>query len=128
MDSKLKCFLIEDSPRIRDRVIELMNGLQGVVVVGYADSEPGALDWLRSEEWDAVVVDLKIKDGSGIHVLEKLRTPEFSSKAKVVLTNYGYTELGKRCLALGADAFFDKSSDIDEFLAFIEARATAVRN
>lgn len=102
----------------------MMNRLPGVEVVGVDDSEPGAIAWLDARDWDAVVVDLKIREGSGIRVLEHLRAPRFADRIKVVLTNYGYAELEKRCLSLGADAFFDKSSDIDRFLAFLRSAAS----
>ena len=36
----------------------------------------------------------------------------------VLLTNYATPEIRKRAMALGADAVFDKSSELDDLLAY----------
>jgi DNA-binding NarL/FixJ family response regulator len=43
----------------------------------------------------------------------------------VVLTNYATPEMRSKCLALGADAVFDKSNDIDALIGYCERLAAA---
>ncbi len=48
----------------------------------------------------------------------------------VVLTNYATSDIRRRSMALGADAVFDKSSELDELFAYCiaeTARAEPVR-
>lgn len=121
-----KCFLVEDSARIRARVIALMESIAGVEVVGFSDTATESIEWLKSHDWNAVIIDLNINSGSGITVLEYLRSPEFLNKQKVVLTNYGFPEVKARCFELGATAFFDKSTEIEGLLELLEEEASSV--
>ena len=63
------------------------------------------------------IVDSFLKQGSGIQVLATLRQRNESQKV-VVLSNYATDEIRYRCLASGADAVFDKSTELDQFLAY----------
>ena len=121
-----KCFLVEDSARIRARVIALMESIAGVEVVGFSDTATESIEWLKSHDWNAVIIDLNINSGSGITVLEYLRSPEFLNRQKVVLTNYGFPEVKARCFELGATAFFDKSTEIEGLLELLEEEASSV--
>ena len=121
-----KCFVVEDSARIRARVIALMESIAGVEVVGFSDTATESIEWLKSHDWNAVIIDLNINSGSGITVLEYLRSPEFLNKQKVVLTNYGFPEVKARCFELGATAFFDKSTEIEGLLELLEEEASSV--
>ena len=121
-----KCFVVEDSARIRARVITLMESVPGVRVIGFSDTAADSIEWLKSHDWDAVIIDLNIRSGSGITILEYLQAPEFLNKQKIVLTNYGFPEVKARCFELGATAFFDKSTEIESLLELLEEEASAV--
>jgi len=41
---------------------------------------------------------------------------------RVVLTNYATLDMRSRCRALGADAVFDKSTEVDELIDWLEPR------
>jgi len=41
---------------------------------------------------------------------------------RVVLTNYATPEMRSRCQELGADAVFDKSSELEEMLTWFASR------
>jgi DNA-binding NarL/FixJ family response regulator len=41
---------------------------------------------------------------------------DFSAGKVLVLTNYATADIRQRCLRLGADAVFDKSTEIEGFL------------
>ncbi|MFX4982823.1 response regulator, partial [Acinetobacter baumannii] len=72
--------------------------------------------------WDVVIVDLNLREGHGLEVLRALQTNskvDLSAKRRVVLTNYASPQMRIRCEELGADAFFDKSSDIDRLIEYL---------
>ena len=74
-------------------------------------------------DWDLAVVDLFLKEGSGLGVLMRCRERAAHQRV-VMLTNYATTDIRHRCLALGADAVFDKSTELDalfDFCAALEA-------
>jgi DNA-binding NarL/FixJ family response regulator len=118
-DSALRTFLVEDSPVIRENLIATLEEMTPVQVVGSADDEGGAKRWLDdpSHECELVIVDVVLRNGSGLGVLRAAAQPG-SSRRFVVLTNYATADMRERCRALGADRVFDKSSELDDLIAF----------
>jgi DNA-binding NarL/FixJ family response regulator len=126
----LKTFIVEDSPVIRENLIATLEEMVPLQVVGHADHETGASAWLAdpAHRCDLVIVDIFLRQGSGIGVLQRLRQLDHPAD-RVILTNYGSADLRRQCLALGADRVFDKSGDIDALidhcLALAQARVRA---
>ncbi len=122
----LQTYLVEDSPLIRESLIATLEELAPVKVVGSAEDEDGALRWLDGNAADLVIVDLFLKGGSGLGVLRAAQSaPNGHSNGRrhVVLSNYATPAMRERCLALGADGVFDKSTEIDALLAYCNALA-----
>jgi DNA-binding NarL/FixJ family response regulator len=108
----VKVYLVEDSPVLRDRVLESIAEDEHVAVVGYADTEEAALAGIASATPDAIILDIQLKRGSGLNVLRRLATLGLPHLPKViVLTNYAEPEYRRRATAAGCDFFFDKSSE-----------------
>lgn len=57
---RLKTYIVEDSPVIRDNLIATLEELTPVQVVGFADDEPTATAWLAQDDNGArlVIVDI----------------------------------------------------------------------
>lgn len=115
----LKVFIVEDNALIRNNLMETLNEMLGVQILGYAATEHAARDWLSGHrrDWQLLVVDLFLLEGSGLGVINYCvgRSPQ---QRVVVLSNYATDEIRFRCLASGADAVFDKSTELDQFLAY----------
>jgi DNA-binding NarL/FixJ family response regulator len=116
---KMRTYLVEDNPTIRENLISTLEELAPVKAVGSSDTEEEGADWLTRHEshWDLAIVDLFLKKGSGLHVLEVCRTRKPLQKV-VVFSNYATREMRTRCAELGVDAVFDKSTEIDCLLAY----------
>lgn len=112
-------YLVEDNQTILDNLIETLEEIAAVIVVGHAATESEAMRWLSLHEgqWQLAVVDMFLRDGSGLGVLAGCRQREPYQKV-VVLTNFATTDIRQRSMALGADAVFDKSNELDEFFAY----------
>ena len=78
-----------------------------------------ALTALRVGRFDAVVVDLQLREGSGFGVLQhlKLNHPDLLA---IVLTNSNTAAMRARSLALGAHHFLDKSSEFERVAELLE--------
>lgn len=116
---RLKTYIVEDNPTIRENLIATLEELASVEAVGIADSENEAKAWLAShpQEWQLAIVDLFLKQGSGLGVVSACR--DRSAKQKVVvLSNYATTDIRQRCAQLGVDAVFDKSNEIDDLVDY----------
>ncbi|HYP85326.1 response regulator [Variovorax sp.] len=120
----LTTVLIEDNPTIRDNLIAAMRELVGVEVVAVAATPAEAIDALDSygQGWHLAIVDLFLKGGSGMAVLRRFQR-RGAGQRMVVLTNYPTPEVRQRCIELGADAVFDKSTELDDFFGLCMAYA-----
>ncbi len=115
-------FIVEDNKTIRDNLIPSLEDLANAAVAGIAETENEAIAWLDAhrDEWHLAVVDLFLKQGSGLGVLAACRDRGDQQRV-VVLSNYATAEMKARCAALGADAVFDKSNDLDAFFDYCNA-------
>ena len=107
---ELKVFLVEDLQRMRGLLADLFSSMGGLQVVGSASTEAEARLWLDDHrgEWDVVVVDLVLDQGSGMEVIRSCRAQPGGGKV-VVFSSYATPGVRQHCLDLGADAVFDKS-------------------
>lgn len=126
--STLKAFLVEDSPVIRESLVAALEELAPVQVVGTADDERGAVEWLGGPDdaaaCDLMIVDIFLKAGSGLGVLRAARDLH-RPMTMVVLSNYATADMQRRCLDLGASRVFDKSRELDELIGYCEQLAAA---
>ena len=115
----LQAFVIEDNATIRENLIGTLEELTCVKVAGTSATEGDALQWLEQngEQWDLVIVDLFLKQGSGIHLAQCIKRRRTSQKI-VVFSNYINASVRKRCAQLGVDAVFDKSTEIDTLVDY----------
>lgn len=115
----LRTYIVEDSPVIRDSLIATLEELVSVDVVGTAEDESVAVQWLLQSlhAVDLVIIDIFLKSGSGLGVLRAASALPPTVK-RVVLSNYATADMRRKCLALGADRVFDKSHDIDALIDY----------
>jgi two-component system OmpR family response regulator len=78
--------LIEDSPLIRKHLVALLEDSAGISVTGEVDTEAAAIAALDSTVFDAAVVDLQLREGSGFGVLQHLQA-QHPDLLAIVLTN-----------------------------------------
>jgi two-component system, OmpR family, response regulator len=124
---KFRAYIVEDSPTIRENLIETLQELALVDAVGTAETENEGKTWLAQHEdyWDLAIVDLFLKEGSGLNILQACRERRPGQKM-VVLSNHATSDVRWRCAQLGADAVFDKSTEIDDLVDYcVRQRAEA---
>lgn len=115
----LRTYIVEDNATIRENLIGTLEELASIEALGWAETENEAKTWLSQHDgqWDLAIVDLFLKQGSGLGVLEACRGRAPGQRV-VVLSNYATSDMRKRCLQLGADAVFDKSNEIDALVDY----------
>jgi two-component system OmpR family response regulator len=116
----LRALLVEDNRIIRENLIPTLEALSQARIEGVAESEAEAIAWLNSHaEWDVAVVDLFLREGSGLNVIAWCCGRKANQRV-VIFSNYATEEVRRRALDLGADAVFDKSTEVDGLLDFLE--------
>ena len=110
--SPVKVLIVEDSPIVRERLVGLIADLRNVAIVGQVGDGFQAQALFRQHRPDAVVLDIQVPGINGIDLLAQFKR-EHPVCVVMVLTTYGFKEFRQRCVALGADYFFDKSSEFE---------------
>ena len=115
----LQAYVIEDNATIRENLVGTLEELTCRKVAGTSATEDEAIEWLEEnvDRWDLVIVDLFLKQGSGIHLAQRIQRRRASQKI-VVFSNYINSSVRKRCAQLGVDAVFDKSTEIDALVDY----------
>ena len=115
-------FIVDDSTVVRERLAQMISGLQGVDLVGQADIAFEAIDGLRRLRPTCAVLDISMPGGSGIHVLETIKR-EQPALSVIMLTNFAQDQYRQRCLQLGADYFFDKTTQFEKVIDVLRGPA-----
>ncbi len=112
----LATILIEDSPTIRESLIPALAELANAEVIAVAETADEGIAALRVHEgrWQLAVVDMLLKEGNGLEVLQAGQGRR-GDQHMVVLTNYATPDIRQKSIAAGANAVFDKSTEVDLF-------------
>ena len=106
----MRVLLVEDSKILAERLIETLNQVPGVVVVGTADTEGSAVAMTRDHDVDALILDLQLREGTGFGVL---RTLGKGRPPVIVLTNFALPNYYQHAKQLGVEQFLDKGKDFE---------------
>jgi two-component system OmpR family response regulator len=117
----LGVLLVEDSPRIAERVRELLQQ-EGLRVLATVDDEPSAIRALRDLPIDLLILDLQLKIGTGFGVLEAIG---IERPPTIVMTNYALPQYRERARKLGVEHFLNKAMDLEKLPEIVaEIRAS----
>jgi DNA-binding response OmpR family regulator len=107
----LRLLVVEDSHAVVDRLLELLEEAVPIEHVETVDNEADAL--AAPGPWDAVILDVGLKDGSGFGVLRTLRRRPGPQPFVVMLTNYGRPEFKALANSFGAEEFLNKATEFE---------------
>jgi DNA-binding NarL/FixJ family response regulator len=116
--TKMKVFIVDDSPAVVDRLADLLQEVPGVVLVGQAADVQEAVRGIRNLKPDALILDLQIPGGSGLDVLRAIRS-DYPRLRVLICTNYPYPQYRQECLTAGANFFLDKSAEFSKIPAIL---------
>jgi DNA-binding NarL/FixJ family response regulator len=123
----LVTILIEDSAMIRESLIPALAEVADVDVVAVAETAAEGIAAVASlgDRWRLAVVDLFLREGNGFEVLRAGRS-RGANQRMVVLTNFATADIRRRVSDAGADAVFDKSTELDLFFELCRKYAASV--
>jgi DNA-binding NarL/FixJ family response regulator len=112
----LRVLLVEDSPRIADRMRDLLESEAGARVVVIADDEASAIKAAREQVVDVMILDLQLRRGTGFGVLAALGD---ARPATIIMTNYALPQYRTKAEKFGVEFFLDKSVDFERLPAIL---------
>jgi CheY-like chemotaxis protein len=118
---ELRVLLVEDSARLRVRLADMLTQPGVSRVVATAATEAEACDLMNAQDFDVLIVDVELREGSGIGVISYARARWLVPPLPliIVLTNYSLPTVQERCLAAGADYFLDKMRQFNQVYPLI---------
>jgi len=118
----LHVFIVEDSQPVLERLEEMLSSIEGACFAGSAASVEAAISGILYTHPNAVILDIGLMHGSGFDVLRALRERRVGIPV-YVLSNFATEPYRRLAEQLGACAFFDKTTQIDEMRELLTQRA-----
>lgn len=122
VDRAVQVQIVEDLPRVQQLLRQLVEQPGRFEVTGIDDTEHEALQRSQAQPPDALVVDLNLRQGSGlglIHAVRKLYGASPTGPLVIVVTNHTMPVLEAACIKAGADHFLDKSRELPRLSALL---------
>lgn len=111
----VRVFIADDSMLIMERLKDMLSELPEIEIIGEARDGIGAIKAVRKLNPDVAILDIKMPGVDGIDVLKDIKNNNQYIKV-IMLTNYPYPQYRKKCMELGADYFFKKSTEFENVM------------
>ncbi len=115
----INILVVDDHALIRKGLRQLLEDNPDLKVAGEAENGLQALQMLREQHFDLMLLDIALPDIHGIDVLKKLRSEQPSLKI-IVLSMYPQEQYGVRSLKAGAMGYINKQSAPEKLLGAIQ--------
>lgn len=114
--NKFKILVIDDEKKICDLLRSL---LEIKYHVETAETTQGALSLVAQNQYDLVVTDLKLPDGSGIEILEAVKNKDVHTEV-IIITAFASLDTATIAVNLGVSSYLFKPISMNNFNAQIE--------
>jgi len=117
MRNEAKILIIEDDRPLRE-LLEMELARSGYKIESACDGEDG-LEKYRQENFNVVLLDMKMPGMDGVDVLKQMRTESIVPEV-IVFTGHGTIETAVECIKLGAYDYLTKPIKLDELEMVID--------
>ena len=120
MKAAMRVLIVEDDPMVMRLNVDYLARLEGVELVGQCESVPAALEVLEREAVDLLLLDVYLRNRSGLEVLRHLRAQDRNTDA-VLITAASEIETVRAAQRLGARDYLVKPFSFERFRDAVEA-------
>ncbi|KIZ35344.1 response regulator [Pseudomonas sp. NP21570] len=120
MKAVMRVLIVEDDPMVMRLNVDYLARLEGVELVGQCESVPAALELLEREAVDLLLLDVYLRNRSGLEVLRHLRAQDRNTDA-VLITAASEIETVRAAQRLGARDYLVKPFSFERFRDAVEA-------
>ncbi len=110
--------VVDDEPLVCKAVATLLGREPKLAVCGEAASEPQALERLRSSKADLALVDLALKEGTGLRLIKRLRRSRPKLRV-LVMSMFGRADYVTHAFIAGANGYVAKDEAAERLLEAI---------
>jgi DNA-binding NarL/FixJ family response regulator len=115
---KHKIFLVDDHPLVREWLTNLLQQQTDLVICGEADDASGALTAISTAEPDLAIVDISLKNSSGLELIKNLKA-QCPALPVLVLSMHDESLYAERVLRAGAHGYINKSESAQKVVEAI---------
>lgn len=115
---KTKIILVDDHPLVREWLTNLIHQQPDLQVCGGAETAPEALQQIEKLKPDVAIVDISLKDGSGIELIKNIKAVDPRVEI-VVLSMHDERLYAERALRAGARAYVMKRESTGNIIAAV---------
>jgi len=115
---RIRVILVEDHPMFRERLAELINVEPDMEVCGQAETVHEAMELVRRAKPDLAIVDITLKDGSGLELIKDLKAQSIQLPV-LVLSMHQESLYAERILQAGAKGYVSKNQAASEVMKAI---------
>lgn len=119
----MKILLADDDSVFRSRLAQAMVKREHYVMQAAHGGEAVAL--VQTEDFDAVILDLKMPQMNGLETLREIMAIR-PTLTVMILTGYGSISTAMEAVRLGAKDYLIKPTDVDQILAILQREEDAV--
>lgn len=110
--------IVEDNDAVIQWISEKISDFENLKLAGSFGSCNGAVEFIKNENPELVILDLKLPDGNGLEILKEIRKSKMHTTVMILTLDSPARNI---CLRVGADYFFDKSKDTLKFLEHLKS-------
>jgi DNA-binding NtrC family response regulator len=125
MSTKANVLIIDDEEKFRQLLARIIS-LEGFNTIQAANINQGLKIILQEKNIDIVLTDVKLPDGNGIDLLEKIKSTNPICEI-IVMTAFGTIHDGVKAMKLGAFDYFTKGDDNDQIIPAINRAAEKIK-
>jgi len=114
----MNILIADDSDFIRTSLAKLLAFNINIEIINLASTVKHAIDRIRFNPPDVLILDINFPEGSGFEVLVEAKRDN-RVKTVIMLTNYPYEQMKARSFAGGADYFLDKSEEFEKVVEIV---------
>jgi DNA-binding NarL/FixJ family response regulator len=112
MEISKNVLIVDDSPIIVDRLLNMLRGLRNVGDILSADSYATSIEQFAFQKIDVAILDINLPDKNGLELLRLVKN-KYANTIVIMLTNQSGEYYRSQCKLLGADFFLDKSTEFE---------------
>jgi two-component system, NarL family, invasion response regulator UvrY len=119
----MKILICDDHKIVRDGLRQILRQLGDKVIIDEAKDGNGAMQMLKKEQYDVVLLDIGLPDMTGLDVLGSLKV-SWPSTNVLMLSMYPQEQYAIRALKLGASGYLTKDTASEELLLAVKKVAS----
>lgn len=115
---KRTILIVDDHPIVRQGLAQLINQENDLVVCGQAEDAHSAIQAIRELDPDLVIVDISLKDTSGVELIKDLKV-QYPDLPVLTLSMHDEAVYGERALRAGAKGYIMKQEATEKVVTAI---------